>query len=252
MMRRLLVWLAFAAILMAVLAEIGGPFLLPAGGEGAGAAIQKTIEALPEEERAEAARQLAAQSGREAPPGLASRALAGVDFLLLWTAFLFASATAISPEVHARVRAIATPLVCLMAAILLVVLIFLALGRLIMLLTLLLSAPFGTIVYLAVYGGFGTGAVLASLGAASLFRALFIGFLLASSWRYINNWTLLLITGTGFLCTVIAGVVFGLLPGILHAIGDAALALLFAIFALVWALILLVRSIPGLTATLRR
>ena len=250
MSRPLLVWLALAAVLLAALAELGGP-LLGRPGDARAAVDEFIAGTFPDEEARDEARTRAAAQDGEAPPGLSSRALAALDLLLVWSALLLATAT-VSPRAwHARLRSVLTPVVCVLAALGCLALALAAVARLVLLLSLLLSPPFGTIAYLVVYGGFPTGALTAALGAAALLRAVFAGLLLASSWRYLRNRTLVALTATAFLCTAVAGLVLGLLPGILHAIADAALAILFAVLALVWAVILLLTSLPGLLALVR-
>lgn len=247
-MRNLPVILACLAILVAVGLEIGARFLpVPAM-----APDPAMFQAMDEEDREAARAQFDEQSrDAERPPGLALPALALLDGLLAWTGFLFATATVMAQGWHSRLRAVATVVVCLAVIGTAVAMLLAAVGKLTLMLSLLLAAPFGTIAYLAVYGGFNSGAVLAMLGAATLCRALFIGLLLVASWRYLENKTLMLLTGTGFLGGFVVGGLFALLPGILHSVGDAVSAIVLAVLGLVWAVVLLLMSLPALIKLLR-
>jgi hypothetical protein len=247
-MRTLPVYLACIAILVALGLEIGARFL-PVPAMPPDPAMFETLD---DEDREAAQEQFARQSrDAERPPGLALPALALLDGLLAWTGFLFATATVMAQGWHSRLRAVAMLLVCLAVIAAAVLMVMAAIAKLTLMLSLLLAAPFGTIAYLAVFGGFNSGGVLAMLGAATLCRALFIGLLLVASWRYLENKTLMLLTGTGFLGGFLIGLVFAFLPGILHSIGDAVAAIVLAIMALVWAIVLLLRSLPGLIKLLR-
>ena len=213
---RLPLILAFAAILVAVAAELGSRWI-----------------------------------GAETPPGLALPALALVDGLLAWTGLLLASATVLSQDWHSRLRILLTILLCLVLLLGAVVMIRAAFGKLMLMVSLILAVPFGPIAYAALFGRFETAGVMAALSVATLARASFLGLLLLASWRYLGNRTLVLLTATGFLGGLVISATFAFLPGVLHSIGDAVCAILLGIIAFVWALVLLVRSLPGLVKLLR-
>lgn len=251
MRRNGFLWLGFAALLLVVLAEIIGPILPVSSSRDVEGLIADQMAELSEDEREDAQRKQAGLGDPDAPPGLAIRALALVDGLVLWTVGLFASATLMRQSLHTRIRAIATPVFCLIVLILAIVMIIAAIGSLMLMLSLLLSVPFGTIVYLILFGSFRTGLLVSTLGVVSFLRAAGLLLLLGSSWRYLKNKSLILMIGTGYLCGIITGFALGLTPGIVHAIVDAVLAIIFGILAAIWALILLIRSLPGITAVVR-
>ncbi len=247
-MRTWPVHLALVAILVALGLEIGARFLpvpvMPPD--------EAMFETMDEEDRDAARAQFAEQSeGAERPPGLALPALATVDGLLAWTGLLFATATVMAQGWHSRIRTVATILVCLSVMGAAGLMLMAAIAKLTLMLSLLLAVPFGTIAYLAVYGSFSSGPVLAMLAGATLCRGLFIGLLLFASWRYVENKVLMLLTATGFLGGFVIGLLLSFLPGILHSIGDAVGAIVLAILGLVWAVVLLLMSLPGLIKLLR-
>jgi hypothetical protein len=215
-MPRLPLVLAFVAILVAVLVEVGSLLF-----------------------------------GTPRAPGLAVPALAIVDGLLAYTAFLLVSAIVLPQNWHSRARAITTVVLCIVLLIFAFLLILVAVAALVLMISLLLAFPFGPAIYLALFGSFESGKVLAALSVASFCRAAFVILLLVASWRYLKNKTLMLLAGTGFLGGFIVTFLFGFLPGLLHSIADAASAIVIGILAFVWALILLVRSLPALLQVLR-
>lgn len=245
MSRAALLWLAFAAMALVLLGLLAGPLLAPPG-----APIAPDLAGLDAEDRAYAARLQQSFATAEDPAALSPASLALVDGLALWTVALFASATLIPQSLHARIRALATPLLCLLVLVLSIVVILAALAALMAMLTLFLAVPFGTIVYLAIFGTFATGGVLASLAFATLFRFAALVCLALSSWRFLQNKTLIALIATGYGLALLSGLVFAWLPGLLHAIADAALAIGIGIVAAIWSLILFLRSIPGLRTVL--
>ncbi|NSX55750.1 hypothetical protein [Parasulfitobacter algicola] len=247
MTRKVLVWIAFVLTLLLVGVEIGARFLpMPQV-----SAPTQFIQDLPEEDRAEARRQHIAKAGADKPPGLAAPSLALIDGIFLWTTFMMALSTLGFRGWHNKFRAIATPILMLILLIVSIIMLIFAIIKLILMLSLLMAVPFGTIVYLAIFGSFNTGGVTIMLGIATFLRAAAFVLLLISSWRYLKNKTLVFNVIAAFLCGIILGFIFALLPGLLHSIGDAIGAIIILIIALIWALILFIRSIPGILSIVR-
>ncbi|WP_208348312.1 hypothetical protein [Pseudaestuariivita rosea] len=247
-LRKIPLWIAFVLTLLLVGIEIGAQFL-PMPSEGSNVAFIQDLET--EEERDQARRQFAADSSPDRPPGMATSSIALIDGLLLWTMLMLVTSGVISQGVHNKLRAIATPIVTLIFLIISLIVLILAIVKLMLMLSLLLAVPFGTIVYMIIFASFNTGAVTIAVGLITLLRAVAFVLLLVSSWRYLKNKTLVFIVITGFLIGLLMGIVFALLPGMLHSIGDAVLAIIIAILGLIWALILFIRSLPGILSLVR-
>ncbi|MEM6477792.1 MAG: hypothetical protein AAF647_01975 [Pseudomonadota bacterium] len=188
---------------------------------------------------------------QSAAAGLAIPALALVDGLLLWLVITLVTSTVMPAPLHSKVRALLTPFIYLAALILALVALTAAILKLVLMLSLLVALPFGPLVYLAVFGSFATNGVTLVIGVVTLLRAGALICLFLSSWRYLKNKTLVFTAATGFVCGLLVGLVFALLPGLLHSVGDAILAIVFSIFALIWALIMFIRSIPTLLSLIR-
>ncbi len=247
MRRNLTLWLALGAIILVMIALLAGPFFIPAGEE-----FKVEVTSLDEDDQTYARTLDSKFRTTKAPTTFATMSLALIDGLTLWTIALFATATLVRQSVHARVRSVISPLFYLLMLVVSVIMTLASLAALFAMLTLFLAAPFGTIVYLIKFGSFGSTGVMVTLGFATLFRFAALICLLLSSWRFLKNKTLIGLIATGYVLALIAGLVFGILPGILHAIVDAGLAIIFGIVAAIWSVILLVRSIPGLRAAIAR
>src|SRR5687768_13194509 len=102
--------------------------------------------------------------GDEAP-GLGIPSLAALDGLLLFTFVLMGLPHLVGDRLHGRVQGIATLVVSILALLAAFFMVIKDLILLVVMVSLLLAAPFGTIAYLALYGTFPTGAASGMLGA---------------------------------------------------------------------------------------
>lgn len=186
-----------------------------------------------------------------AAEGLSMPAMGLIDGLLLWLLLTLVTSTIIPAPVHNKLRALLTPLVYLVAVIVAVFVFFGGVLKLTLMLSLLLAVPFGPLVYLSVYGNFGTDGVTLVTGIVTGFRAAVLVILCISSWRYLKNKTLISMATAGFISGFLVGLIFALLPGILHSVGDAVLAIIFAVLASVMSIVMFVRSIPALLSAFR-
>lgn len=88
-------------------------------------------------------------------PGLGIPSLAALDALVLLTLVITAlTAIGVSPRIVGRIQGIAAVIVSFLGCLGSLVLLFLTIAALMLMVALLLAVPFGTIVYMAVFGGF--------------------------------------------------------------------------------------------------
>jgi hypothetical protein len=114
---------------------------------------------------------------------------------------------------------------------------------LMLMLSLLVAVPFGTIVYLAVWGDFARGAAAATLAIAMFLKILILILLVMAHQRFMQNKGLLVLIGLSLGLTWLVGFVHALLPIILVSIGDQVMTLVIAIVALIWFLLLLIGAV---------
>ncbi len=209
----------------------------------------QATDLLPPEERDVA--QSVKPGQTKAPPGLGIPYMALVDGIVLFTAALIGSSLVVSKSAQARVQGCATTIFSLIIIISALVMIFTAIALVILMVALLISVPFGTIIYLIIYGFFNTGSASAILSLLMMLKIGFLVCLLAANQRFLQNKGLILILLTSLLANVIVSILHGLVPGFLVSITDAIAAIIVAILAVIWAIILLIGSIGSITKALK-
>lgn len=183
-------------------------------------------------------------------PGLAINYLAIFDGLLFYTFCLNALSIAFPKKAVAVGQIIANVVLSFFAFLGSIPLILIALTLLILMVSLLVAVPFGTIAYVAAWGHFATGAAAATLLIAMALKIAFCIFAALSHQRYLQNKGLLVLAGVSILFTWIVGFLHAFPPGFLVSIADAIGALVLAIVGAVWLLVLLIASIIALVTNL--
>jgi hypothetical protein len=229
---------ALAAMILVVLVEVGSPFLV--GGHDVGATLASAGPAgvtLP--------------AGAVSPPGRAIAYLALVDGIALFTVALMGAGLLVPDRLHGRLQGIVTLVFAILLILGAIVLLVVAIGELLLMVTLLLAVPFGTIAYLILWGAFPRGQADVLLSLLMFLKLVFAGALLFAQQRFIQNKGLVALTLTSLLCNVIAAFLQGLVPLILVSILDDVAAIVFAIVGIVWAVVLLIGSIPAIVKAVK-
>lgn len=230
-----------ALVLMAlvVLVEVGSPLVL--GGGSAGGALVEQSQELEVD--------VSDVGGVDEPPGRGISYLVLVDGILLYTVVLMGVALLIPDRVHARVQGVITligSIILIIAALILAIIAFI---ELLVMVTLLAAVPFGTIAYLALWGFFPRGEAAVLLSLIMFLKLAFCAFLVLANQRFLMMKGLMLLVLTSLVCTLIIAFLQGLVPIILVSIFDDIGALIVAIIAIIWAIILLILSIPSIVAS---
>ena len=184
-------------------------------------------------------------------PGLGIAYLAFLDWLLLFTILLMAAALIIPDGIHGRIQGIITFFVALFTLLGAISAIFAAIGLLMLMVSLLLAVPFGTIIYFVKFADFDVGAAAATLTFIMTFKVAFVILLILAHQRFLQNKGLVLLIATSFIGTIILGFLHGIVPSILAYITDDVGAIINAILAAIWALVFLIGSIPSVIKALR-
>lgn len=234
--------LALVACVLIVLVEVGSPFIL--GGHGAGSAFLDQankfgLEKLPN------------TAGVDEPPGRGISYMALVDGILLYTIGLMGISLIVPERIHGRLQGIVTIIGSIVLIIVAIMMAIVAFIELLVMISLFMSPPFGTIAYLALWGFFPTGdaAILNSL--LMVLKILVCVFLVLAHQRFLENKGLVLSLLTSLVCGVILSFLHGLVPTILVSITDDIAAIVFAIIAIIWAIVLLIGSIPSVIKAIR-
>lgn len=184
-------------------------------------------------------------------PGLGIPYLALIDGLVLFTITLMAISLLLPERIHGRIQGITTFVVSLLTLILSILLIFTAIGMLILMVSLFMAAPFGTLAYLAIYADFDLSGSRWTLSTLMSLKLAFAVCLVLAHQRFLENKGLVLIILTSLLANVVTVFLHGLVPRILVSITDDIAAIITGILAALWALFFLIGSIPAIIKALR-
>jgi len=255
-LRKPLFFVAAAFLTLAFLLEMGSPLVdrLSARMGLAASQVERTMSGagmLPQLSDVPAATLRAKMSAATAPPGRGVPYMALLDGLVLFTVILIATALLVPERIQSRVQGIVTLLVSLSVLITAIVKIFGAILALVLMLTLLLAVPFGTIVYLIVYGSFDRGLASVLLSAIMTLKLLFAGFIVFAHQGFLKMKGLVLIVATSLVAGVVVSFLHGLVPTILVSITDAIAGIVVAILAALWAIFFLVGSIPSIIRSIK-
>ncbi|MGO1075824.1 hypothetical protein [Inquilinus sp. CA228] len=194
----------------------------------------------------------AAPAGFDPPtPGFGIRYLAILDLLLAYAVATMALGLILPRGVQGRVQGIVGLILSLLGLLAAIVLIFLALGALILMVTLLLAVPFGTIAYLAVWGDFPESAARITLSLVMLFKLAFCVCLVLAHQRFLQNKGLVILAAVSLGATWVVAFLHSFPPGFLVSIADVIGALVIAIVGAIWLILLLIGSILAVVASLR-
>ncbi|MFP2929009.1 hypothetical protein ACLESO_28180 [Pyxidicoccus sp. 3LG] len=250
-----------------VLVEVGSPVLLPRApadcsalkGSAPCAPVPPGLpenclplhESVCEGEDVEMDDVLRTQKENPPTPGLGIPYLALVDALLLLTLGLMGASLLIPERVHGRVQGLATLIGAIVALLTGIGLLFAAIALLMTMVSLVASVPFGTIVYLAVWGFFNRGGAAGTLGLLMTLKLVAGVCLVLAHQRFLQNKGLVLLFLTSLLANAVVSFLHGLVPIILVSITDAVGAIIVAILGLIWAVLLLVGALVSIVKVLR-
>jgi hypothetical protein len=185
-------------------------------------------------------------------PGLGISYLLSLDGLLLFGVGLIGIGLFLPDRLQGRVQGILTLIVSLLVLLASVVMIYLALALLMLMVSLLLAVPFGTAVYFATFAHFDTKDAAITLSSIMTLKLVFAVLLLLAHERFLQMKSLVFMVLTSLLATVIVSFLHGFAPaGFLVSITDGIAAIIVAILAAIWALVLLIGSIPAVIKALR-
>ncbi|PPA59180.1 hypothetical protein [Micromonospora chalcea] len=240
-LRKPFLLLALLAVALVVGVELGAAALT--GGGDASGALRDSAGQLGVE--------LGDVGAVSEPSGRGIGYLALIDVVALWTTGLFCLSLVLPDRVQGRVQGVATLVFSIVLLLVSLVLLIVAFVELTVMVSLFLAPPFGTLAYLAVWGFFPVGDAAVLLGLALLLKLVWAGLLLAAQPRFLRNKGLVALVLTTLLCTVVLQFLHGLVPVILVSILDDLGAVVFAVVALIWALVLLIGSIPAIVKAIR-
>jgi hypothetical protein len=190
------------------------------------------------------------QAGAE-PPGSGIGFLAFLDGLLLFTVVMLGLSLIMDLRVYGRLQGIVTLIVSFLWVAGAFLAAMTALAKLFLMFGLFVATPFGTLAYLALWGSFPVGKAAAILGLILLLKIVFVVLLAMSQQAFLKVTGLMVLLAVSVLLQLVLGLIHGFLPGPLVSIGDQFWALVTVVVSLVWALVMLIGSIPAIVNAVR-
>jgi len=207
--------------------------------------IQKALGNIGNDPDSKKAVESLSQSSHDVP-GYGIPYMAVLDGMLLFTVGLVASSLLITDRVQGRVQGCVTLILSIIMILSTIVMIFLAIGFLILMISLLLAVPFGTIVYLAIYGFFNRGGASAILSLLMLLKIIFAVCLIIAEQRFLENRGLVLLIISSLIANIIVSFLQGFVPGILVSITDDIAGIVVALCGCIWWVLALITAIPAI------
>ncbi len=189
--------------------------------------------------------------------GFGVRSLQYVDGLLLFGIVLIALTLFLPRFIrryeyyHARLQGLVTLIFDIFIILAGVSLLLQALVKLLLMIALLLSFPFGTLAYLAIYGDFPRAAMIAVLSTIFFLKLLFGLLMLLAHQDFIKNLGLVLYVLGSFIANLIVTLLYTIVPGILASITDAIAAIVVVIVGIILAAVMIVFAVQSLILALK-
>jgi hypothetical protein len=183
--------------------------------------------------------------------GFGLRYLWLVDGLLLFSLLLIGLGVIVPPAIQARFQGVLTLLYALFVIITAIVLILKALAATILMISMLLAFPFGTIVYLAKWADFNRAGAAAILSVFFTIKLFIAGSVVLAHQRFLQNLGLILIIIGSLVANIIISFLHALVPGFLVSISDAIAGIVVGIVGVILAVVLLIAAILSTIIALR-
>jgi hypothetical protein len=183
-------------------------------------------------------------------PGLGVPYLALVDGVVLLVLALMAAAIVVPARIHGRVQGavgLVASVIVILAAIAMAVR---ALGQLVLMVALLLAIPFGTLVYLIIWGSFDrTGAAIA-LSLLMIVKIAMAVCIAIAHESFLKDAGIMVLVAGALIANLVVSILHGAVPLFLVSITDAIAAIVVAIVAIVLAVLCAAGSIVSILRAL--
>jgi hypothetical protein len=239
-LRKPFLLLAMLAIILVVLVELGSGLLI--GGDGAHDLTQGALDVGADPPSGVSASE---------PPGRGIMYLALIDIIALYTTGLFTLSLVVPDRIQGRAQGVATLIGSIILIIVSFVMLIIAFIELMIMVSLFLAAPFGTLGYLFIWGFFPVGKASTIIALLMFLKLCWAVLLIIAQPRFLQNKGLVLLILTSLVCTLCLEFLHGLVPVILVSILDDVGAIIFSITGIVWGIVLLIGSIPAIVKAVR-
>ena len=183
--------------------------------------------------------------------GFGLRDLWLVDGLVLFSLLLIGLGVLVPPAWQARIQGVLTLLYALFVIVTAIALIMKALAAAILMFSVLLAFPFGTIDYFIKWANFDRSGAAAILSLFFTLKLFIGGAVVLAHQRFIQNLGLVLVFIGSLIANLIVSFLHALVPGFLVSISDAVAGAAVGILSVILAVILLIGAVISIVAALR-
>jgi hypothetical protein len=228
-MRKPFLVVALIAIFLAVLVEIGSMAVL-----GQATSSNPTASALG-----------VSTTGKGIP------ALAFLDGLVFVVTLLMTIEPLVTDRVQSKVQGLVTAVFSFLLLLGCIKVVIEDVILLIMMVSLLMAAPFGPIAYFVVWGSFGTPGAQAALSLIMTLKFIFAICLVLAHQGFLKMKIFVLVIITSLVANLIIAFLLGLVPNPLVSITDDLAGIVVCILAIIWAIVYLVGGIGSVLRVIK-
>jgi hypothetical protein len=180
-------------------------------------------------------------------PGRGIPTMALLDGLVLYATAIMGLAF-ISQGLQGRIQGIITLIVGVVFVLACIPVLFGEIALVVVMVSLLLAAPFGTIAYLVKFGDFPTGTARAAISLIMLLKIIFAVLLVLAHQRFLRMKALMFVIILSFVATLLLSFLQSFVPRFLVSITDDLGAIIICIIALI---ISLIYAVAGLISAIK-
>jgi len=177
------------------------------------------------------------------PKGYAIPAMALLDGLLAYATLIIGIALLIPERVQSKIQGIVTLIFAILLILAILGVLFADIAILVLMVSLLMSIPFGTIIYFAIWSHFDTGGARVVLSLLMTLKIIFAVCLVVAHQRFLQNKGLVLLILTSFAANLVIAFLYGFVPGFLVSITDALAGIIVCVLAIIWAVVYLIGGV---------
>ena len=183
-------------------------------------------------------------------PGYAIPALTLLDYLLVFTLALMTLPLVVNMRVMGVCQGPATIVVAILVLIFSFITLLTAIVKLIIMITMLLALPFGTILYMILFADFDTSKSAIIITTAFYLKCACGICLILAHEQFLKNTGFWILLATTIVAGIITSVLHNFPPTFIVSITDAIAAIVSAVLSLVWCVVLLIGGIIAVVKTI--
>jgi hypothetical protein len=186
------------------------------------------------------------------PPGRGVWSLVFIDGWILYTLVVVDGATLLLPDrLVGTLQGVLAVILSILMLIGTIIVLILSIVQLVVMVSLFMAPPFGTLAYLVVWGFFPRGDAAALLGLLLFLKLCFLASMVLAHQGNLKRKSLLVLLGVSMLLNLLVAFLHGLVPIILVSITDGIASIIVLIVALIWGIGILIGGIASVVKSIQ-